>query len=88
MPSWVSWYFKISEDTPAERNTVDTIEQRYNCALWIMGPNVVNQNKFFIDELGIYIHTRRNQGRLKKGDQIYLRVSGQRGPSITVCIAV
>ena len=53
-----------------------------------MGPNVVNENKFFIDEFGINIHTRRNQGRSKKGDRVYRRLSGQRGPNITVCIAV
>ena len=53
-----------------------------------MGPNVVNDNKFFIDDFVIKIHTRRNQGRSKKGDRVYRRVSGQRGPNITVCIAV
>ena len=53
-----------------------------------MGPNVVNANKFFIHEFGINIHTRGNQGRSKKGNRVYRRVSGQRGSNITVCIAV
>ena len=79
---------KLTRDRPAERITVDTREQRYDYASWLMGPNVVNENKFFIDEFGINIHTRRNQGRSKKGDRVYRRVSGQRGPNITVCIAV
>ena len=56
----------LTEDRPAERNTVDTIEQRYDYARWLMGPNVVNENKFFIDELGINIHTMRiNEDRKK-----------------------
>ena len=76
---------KLTRDRPAERNTVNTIEQRYDYARWLMGPKVVNENKFFIDEFGINIHTRLNQGKSKKGDR---RVSGQRGPNITVCIAV
>ena len=48
----------------------------------------VNENKLFIDEVGINIYTRRNQGGSKKGDRVYRRVSGQLGPNITVCIAV
>ena len=79
---------KLTRDRPAERNTLDTIEQRYDYARWLMGPNVVNENKFFIDEFGINTHIRRNQGRSKKGHRVYRRVSGQRGPNITVCIAV
>ena len=31
--------------------------------------NVINENKFFIDELGIHIHTKRNQGRSKKATE-------------------
>ena len=40
---------KLRRNRPAERNTVDTKEQRYDYARWLMGPNVVNENKFFID---------------------------------------
>ena len=75
-------------DRPAERNTVDTSEQRYDYARWLIGTNVVNENIFFIDEFETNIHTKRNQGRSTKGDRAYRRVSGQRGPNITVCIAV
>ena len=57
---------KLTRDRPVERNTVDKIEQHYDYARWLMGPNVVNDNKFSIDGLGINIHTRSNQGRSKK----------------------
>ena len=53
-----------------------------------MGPNVVNENKFFIEEFGINFHTKLTRGRSKKGDRVHHRVSGQRGPNIMVCIAV
>ena len=79
---------KLTWDRPGKRNTVDTKEQRYDYARWLMGPNVASENKFFIDENVINIHIRRNQGRSKKGDRVYRRVSGQRGPNIAVCTSV
>ena len=33
---------KLTRDRPAERNTVDKIEQHYGYARWLMGPNVIN----------------------------------------------
>ena len=35
---------KLTTDRPAERNTVDTIEQLCDFAHWLMGPKVVNEN--------------------------------------------
>ena len=79
---------KLARDEPAERNTPSTIEERYHYAIWLMGPNVVNEKKYFIDEFGINIHTRRSQGRSLKGERVFRKVNGQRGPNITICIAV
>ena len=60
---------KLTWDRPGKRNTVDTKEQRYDYARWLMGPNVASENKFFIDENVINIHIRRNQGRSKKATE-------------------
>ena len=59
---------KLRRNRPAERNTVvDTIEQRYDYARWLMVLTWSMRTSFsLIDEFGINIHTRRNQGRSKK----------------------
>ena len=44
--------------------------------------------KIYIDEFGCNIHTRRSRGRAKTGERAYRTVSGQKGPNITVCVAV
>ena len=79
---------KLTRDRPAERNAVDTIEQRYDYARWLMDPNVVNQNKFFIDESGINFHTMRNRRRSKKRLSLPQSMWSTRTTHITVCIAV
>ena len=54
----------------------------------------VKESKYHYDEEnlhrrgGCYIHTRRSQGRAKTGERAYRTVSGQKGPNITVCVAV
>ena len=67
---------RLTSDRPVERNVVDTIEQRYEYAGWLMGSNVVNENMVFIGEFRRNTHTRRNQGRSKNGARVYRRVSG------------
>ena len=42
----------------------------------------------FVYEFGVNIHMRRTQGRSAKGDSVYRKVSGQKGPNVTICCAV
>ena len=53
-------------DRQAEHNTVDPVEQRFDYARWLMGPNVVKENNFFIDEFEENIHTMRNKEDRKR----------------------
>ena len=53
-----------------------------------MSPNIITMKKIYIDEFGCNIHTRRSQGRAKTGERAYRTESGQKGPNITVCVAV
>ena len=79
---------KLVRDSPAERNTREILEARREFAKWLMSPNIITMKKIYIDEFGCNIHTRRSQGRAKTGDRAYRTVSGQKGPNITVCVAV
>ena len=79
---------KLARDVPAQRNSPEVIDERFQYAHWLMSPDVVNETKFFIDEFGVNIFTRRSQGRSARGDRVYRKIAGQKGPNITVCIAV
>ena len=79
---------ELFRDSPAERNTREILEARRDFAKWLLSPNIITMKKIYIDEFGCNIHTRRSQGRGKTGERAYRTVSGQKGPNITVCVAV
>ena len=81
-------YRETCRDSPAERNTPEFLEARREFAKWLMSPNIITMKKIYIDEFGCNIHTRRSQGRAKTGERAYRTVSGQKGPNITVYVAV
>ena len=80
--------FKIARDCPAERNSEENIEDRYNYAMWIMSPDVISLRKNFVDKFGVNIHMRRTQGRSAKGDGVYRKISAHKRPNVTICCAV
>lgn len=78
---------KLARRCPAERNRPDVLERRREYAAWFLEEAVENQ-VLFVDECGFNIWTSRSHGRARRGDRAYRQVFGQKGPNITITLAV
>ena len=78
---------KKMKDSPAERNSLNTKERRYQYAQWLLHEGV-GQELIFIDESGINLWVRRTRGRAPRGHRAVRVVGGQRGRNFTVVFAV
>ena len=84
----LAYTLKLSRDSPADRNSLDTKVGRREYAEWCLSPQIVNAMKIYIDEFGCNIHCKRSFGRSKKGQRAYRQVATQPGRNITVCAAI
>ena len=73
---------------PIERNTEAVINSRYEYANWLMSFDVLDAYKFYIDEFGCNMYTRRSQGRSQSGARATRIAPTQQCSNITVCNAV
>ena len=79
---------KLVRDTPAERNSPAVLAEREAYCNWWCSANVINAAKVYIDEFGFDSWMRRSQGRAVRAQRAYRKVAGQKGPRITVCLAI
>ena len=72
----LAYTVKLSRDVPADRNRPDVKDDRYEYARWLTNSDIVNTKKVYVDEFGVNIHTKRNEGRSVRGTRAYQTVSG------------
>ena len=74
-------------DVRSRTNSQDNIEARREYAEFVLNLDPAVQ-LVFLDETGFNLWTRRSQGRSLKGEEVRRRVTTQRGPNVTVCMAI
>ena len=74
-------------DVRLAANTQDVIQARRDYAMMMTGLPV-NDLAVFINETGYNLWTRRTQGRARVGQPVRRTVVTQRGPNMTMCLAV
>ncbi|MEE4247436.1 MAG: transposase [Kangiellaceae bacterium] len=79
---------KIARDLPADRNAPRVLVTRRQFCEWLLSAEVVNSIKVFVDEFGFDLWMRRSIGRAPRGQRAYRRVATQKGPRLTVCLAI
>ena len=78
---------KKLEDAPQEWNTDGLKEARFLFAQWIM-EEAIHCELIFIDEAGINLWCKRNNGRTRRGQRAVRIVNGRRTPNLTITFAV
>ena len=74
-------------DVRVRTNSEATIEARHEYAMFML--NLAQETRtVFLDETGFNLWTRRSQGRALKGRPIRRTVTTQRGPNVSVCMAI
>jgi transposase len=74
-------------DVRLKTNSEENVQQRFEYANFMLqlGPRV---RTVFLDETGFNLWTRRSQGRAVRGRPVRRSVTTQRGPNVTVCMAI
>lgn len=72
---------------PFNWNQEDVKNDRKQYMQWMLTTGV-GQNLIFCDEFGCNVWTARTKGRSKEGERAVCIVNGQRGPNLTVCLAI
>lgn len=73
---------------PIDRNSLANKNKRAEFANWFLQEGILNENTIFVDETGMNIWTKRSNGRSKIGQPATLMVNGQRGPNLTLILAI
>lgn len=77
---------KVLSKVPAARNTPRTISLRYDYIGRLLA--LSNKRKFYIDEMGCNMHTRRRFGRSKIGEPATITTPTQRGNNVSICACI